>query len=209
MKTTILLFVIVVATWSASPVNGLTEALVRSDAECNNMCLAMGPGCAEYYYDRYTGICMMNPANLPTQATCARFHDTDAAGNDLESIPAQETECCGLCEANPSCNSYAYGYGKCWLKSTVGPFTNAPGVLMGVINRANAACTVLAGTDAPGNDFQHMTNTTPQQCCEACRKNTACNSYATSAGGCWLKGSNGPLNANAVVQTGFPNRNYY
>ncbi|RQM23132.1 hypothetical protein B5M09_004682, partial [Aphanomyces astaci] len=44
-------------------------------------------------------------------------NNTDFQGNDLANAPASSAEdCCPICNANPSCTGFAFGWGTCFLK---------------------------------------------------------------------------------------------
>ncbi|KDO23229.1 hypothetical protein SPRG_20981 [Saprolegnia parasitica CBS 223.65] len=163
------------------------------------------------------------PTPTPTPAgnrTCgAPEWNTDYYGNDISNFPTSGLvndmfkQCCDACKTTPSCGAYTLSGQVCYLKTVAGNRRSVNGAMSAVVSgtwvTSTPTSTVvivrtcvnppLYNADFFGSDIAILPatgefNAMLGQCCEACKKNMACNAYVLFEGVCYLKSaSTSPL----------------
>ncbi|KAF0701204.1 Aste57867_8278 [Aphanomyces stellatus] len=129
--------------------NDIGSTTRASAEECCNDCAATA-NCNLYVW--FQGTCWLKSAAGPKSAqpgrraallerttppsTCSRFEDnTDYGGNDIGSTDrASAEECCDDCANTDGCTLFVWAQGTCWLKSSAGDASDAPGAKAGFMN---------------------------------------------------------------------------
>ncbi|RHY41963.1 hypothetical protein DYB34_012419 [Aphanomyces astaci] len=119
-------------------------------------------------------------------------NDTDFQGNDLANAPASSAQdCCPICDANPSCTGFAFGWGVCYLKYGTLTRISKVGVSAGAMAPTSSCGVIENDTDFQGNDLANAPASSANACCPICNANPSCSGFAFAHGSCYLK--YGPL----------------
>ncbi|GLE09449.1 hypothetical protein PINS_up021113 [Pythium insidiosum] len=136
-------------------------------------------------------------------------------GRDLKEVTTRNAEhCCEICRREPGCKAVTWHPRKPWtcrLKATIEGerrYHDYDGVSFVVVKNVdkeeeekkkkeeekrqqNPIClTPEKNVDYPGNDLSNLLTKTPEQCCDACSRNSQCGAYTWSqynGGSCFLK----------------------
>ncbi|CAK4785323.1 unnamed protein product, partial [Aphanomyces euteiches] len=96
------------------------------------------------------------PTPAPTPSVCSAVeNDVDYAGNDIMSVDrANYQDCCSACKSISGCSLYVWSSGTCYLKSSKGEKSSAPGAKAAVLP-------VLVGTTLLSNVKSEVFGTFP------------------------------------------------
>ncbi|KAG9409766.1 hypothetical protein AC1031_020078 [Aphanomyces cochlioides] len=96
------------------------------------------------------------PTPAPTPSLCSAVEsDVDYAGNDIMSVDrANYQDCCSACRSISGCSLYVWSSGTCYLKSSKGEKSSAPGAKAAVLP-------VLVGTTPLSNVMSEVFGTFP------------------------------------------------
>ncbi|ETV70184.1 hypothetical protein H257_14217 [Aphanomyces astaci] len=183
--------------------NDLANAPASSAEDCCPICNA-NPSCTGFAFGWGTCFLKYGPlvriskvgvsagAMAPTPSCGVIENNTDFQGNDLANAPASSAEdCCPICNANPSCTGFAFGWGTCFLK--YGPLVRISkvGVSAGAMAPTPSCGVIENNTDFQGNDLANAPASSAEDCCPICNANPSCTGFAFGWGTCFLK--YGPL----------------
>ncbi|KAF0719262.1 Aste57867_1148 [Aphanomyces stellatus] len=134
----------------------------------------------------------------------ATVPNTDYKGNDIKSVDANSAaDCCGPCQAEPTCTVFSFAYGKCYLKFGTPALIAANGVSTGTKATAAGTCgDIAANTDLQGNDLTSVAANSAADCCGPCQNTAKCTSFSFFQGVCYLKSGSPARIAKAGVSSG-------
>lgn len=133
----------------------------------------------------------------PSRETLIYFNN-DIDGDNVASVKKDNwSDCYDACYQQSGCNSFSYGWGACYLKSTTDRnlIKNNSGVVVGFL------CNLKQGKDVAGNDIGNKQAANPQNCCGICASTKDCKAFSWNnynGGTCWLK-SGGTLVDNGAT----------
>ncbi|KAH9132356.1 hypothetical protein LEN26_007430 [Aphanomyces euteiches] len=105
------------------------------------------------------------PTPAPTPSVCSAVEsDVDYAGNDIMSVDrANYQDCCSACKSISGCSLYVWSSGTCYLKSSKGEKSSAPGakaavlpVLVGTTPLSNVKSEVFGTFPLPSIAFNYI-----------------------------------------------------
>ncbi len=135
----------------------------------------------------FAALCFGGSTALATDYHLQAYPGWDAVGNDFDSFPSgNAANCSQACKEKANCKGSVFvgSTGRCWLKHSIGSFSQLGGATLYLKSLAGKA-----GIDYPGGDYHSYVTNSWQSCSRACFNQSRCKAftYVTQTSTCWLK----------------------